>query len=162
MTNMFRRPMASIRQAALLMALAVGARGSPYSDDVMDVTSNVPRPKPKRKQGRSKIRHRGTFHVDRQHAASLRRRMGGNAVRIRMARNGLVFNDNQVENPYEQWVPSPTVLPEEVEHYRKLCLNTNPLWRWQKPNTSIRTKIRGHIVDVWPLILGPVRYEVVS
>lgn len=101
------------------------------------------------------------------HRETLRRRMGGNAHRIRMAREGFVYNDDQSLPTYGRWKLSPTVLPEEVEmrHHEMVLdarMRPSEMRRWGNwfpcDGGYYVTEIRGMKVQIFPRFCGPVRF----
>lgn len=113
------------------------------------------RSKGKRAGGRGGARRQGgrSFHSDPQINASLRHRMGGNAMRIKMARQGYVFLDPKSEME-PRWIESPTIQPEEVEvAVADYCKRTNYTGR-------VRFNIRDKLIHVErPFNLGPVQFQ---
>ncbi len=155
----FRARLALAAQAALIAALGDSApKGPPMSASGNTGQRRVsPGTRAGRRLNSRLYRNRGTAHEDNQAGASLRRRMGGNAQRILHARQGLIFNDDP--SALIKWVPSPTVLPEEVEAVAKVYRKLTPS---DYPVTFYITEIRGHRVQLWPYMLGPLRFTVLK
>lgn len=170
---MLRNPFAALRQAALLLAL--GAKGPGI--DPRTVTAS----RPFDSQGKGQVRVASNTKAGRRmnsrvyryrpnvwwdprkigQGQALRNRMGGNANRIVMARRGLLFweSQNNGNTSMSHWKESPTVLPEEVEERAKVYRELTPS---DHPGSYYITEIRGHRVQLWPYMLGPVRYKVLK
>lgn len=174
-----RRPISLLLASAVAMLTGVMARrGVPMLQD--QVTTNEGNSRPSRRQRITPVRYkRSTYHRDEQRQASLRRRMGGNGIRIIMARRGRVFSDPPTSGPYQpRWIESPRVLPEEVEAHHKELVRDRNTWRDPKhakamgnyiPCGAMRTipgepgsydtEIRGMRVRVYPTYCGPIRFK---
>lgn len=154
MNTMFRRPMITLHAISALLAAAFSTPKGYAGSDFQDSTSS--RPARRMRITPQRFRQRMGMRVpDDQKQASLRRRMGGNAMRITMARDGYIFTDKQVEGQplYEL---SPRVLPEEVEARVKVCDYRRQFW---DPSAPVRTTIRGMEVEIYPTFCGPVRFK---
>lgn len=151
-----RRPISLLLASAVAMLTgAMARRGVPMLQD--QVTTNGGNSRPSRRQRITPVRYkRGTHHRDEQRQASLRRRMGGNAQRIRMARLGKVFIGPSL-NDINCWQESPRVLPEEVEA-RVKELRRSQLWGTLGCE-MIMTEIRGMYVEIRYTDCGPVQFR---
>lgn len=151
-----RRPMFAnvAAQAALLLALASGNTNAAQPSSERGQRRVDPTTKAGRRLNSRQYRNRGSYFDPKRcgQGQALRNRMGGNANRIRYARQGFAWRDDL--GAYDL---SPTPLREEVEVLvadlkKRRGDDDLPEIYW--------FPIRGKIVTVYPRILGPVRYHV--
>jgi len=154
-----RRPMFAnvAAQAALLLALASGNTNAAQPSSERGQRRVDPTTKAGRRLNSKQYRNRGSYFDPKRcgQGQALRNRMGGNANRIRYARQGFIWRHDL--GAYDL---SPKILPEEVEAKRIEMARTYFCASVHDLPPVMNVLIRKWAVTIYPRILGPVRYHV--